>query len=124
MVVVLIVRDGHDVAGGAVPVGKGGKVVLDAPPVDNAMDDPETEGVGKGPYGRVWMTRGRLVTLWLLVLWVPDRGLLLLVKVSKEVNAPVEAGKVWLPGGDVPVGMGREELYVRMEALGADESGG
>jgi hypothetical protein len=48
---------------------------------------------------------------------------LLLVKVSKEVNAPVEAGKAWLPGGDVPVGMEREELYDGMDALGADESG-
>jgi hypothetical protein len=49
MVVVLIVSDGHDVAGVAVPVGNGGKVALDEPPVDSAMDDPETGGVGKGP---------------------------------------------------------------------------
>jgi len=63
MVVVLIVCGGHDVAGGAVPVGKGGNVELNVPPVLNAMDDPVPEGVDNGPYGRVWITDGRLVTI-------------------------------------------------------------
>lgn len=45
------------------PVGKGGKVVLNGPPVLSAMDEPVFDGVGKGPYGRVCITGGRLVTL-------------------------------------------------------------
>ena len=68
MVVVPTSIDGHDVAGGAVPVGKGGKVELNGPPVLSAMDEPVPEGVGKGPYGRVWITGGRLVALIVSVL--------------------------------------------------------
>lgn len=129
--------EGHDVAGGAVPVGKGGNVVLNGPPVLSAMDEPVPEGVGNGPYGKVWMTGGRLVTIWVLVLSVPDRGPLLWLK-ENEAEDPVGTGKVTFVGGDVPVGIGRvtfvggdvpvgtgsEELYVGIEALGAVESGG
>jgi hypothetical protein len=122
MVVVLTSWEGHDVAGGAVPVGKGGNVVLNGPPVLSAMDEPVPEGVGKGPYGRVWMTGGRLVTIWVLVLSVPDRGLLVLVNENEE--DPVGTGRVTFVGGDVPVGTGSEELYVGIDALGAVESGG
>ena len=59
-VIVLTVCEGHDVAGGAVPVGKGIDVPLNGPPVLSAMDDPVLDRVGKG---RVWMMGGRLVTL-------------------------------------------------------------
>jgi hypothetical protein len=107
-----------------VPVGKGGKVALNGPPVLSAMDEAVFDGVGKGPYGRVWRTGGRLVTLCVLVLSVPDRGLLLLENEPREEEVPVGTGKVTFVGGDVPVGTGSEELYVRIEALGADESGG
>ena len=124
MVVVLTSWEGHDVARGAVPVGKGGIVVLNGPPVLSAMDEPVPDGVGKGPYGRVWMTGGRLVTIWVLVLSVPDRGLSLLVKDNEVEEDPVGAGRVTFVGGIVPVGTGREELYVGIEALGALESGG
>jgi hypothetical protein len=72
-----------------------------------------------------------------LVLSVPDRGLLLLLK-ENEAEVPVGTGKVTFLGGDVPVGIGRvtfvggnvpvgtgsEELYVGIEALGAVSSGG
>ena len=112
MVVVLIVREGHDVAGGAVPVGKGGSVVLKRPPVLSTIDDPVPDGVGRGPYGRVWITGGRLVTLWVLVLSVPDRGLLVLLNENEREEDPVGTGRVTFVGGDVPVGTGREELYV------------
>lgn len=37
---------------------------------------------------------------------------------------PVGMGKVSLVGGDVPVGIGSEELYEGIEALGVVESGG
>ena len=49
IVVVLTSWEGHDVAGGAVPVGKGGNVVLNGPPVLSAMDEPLLDGVEKGP---------------------------------------------------------------------------
>ena len=124
MVVVLIVREGHDVAGGAVPVGNGGNVVLKGPPVLSAIDDPVPDGVGNGPYGRVWMTGGRLLTICVLVLSVPDRGLLVLLNENEREEDPVGNGRVTFVGGDVPVGTGREELYVGIEALGAVESGG
>jgi hypothetical protein len=115
-VVVLLVGEGHDVAGGAVPVGKDGMVVLNRPPVLSAADEAVFDGVGKGPYGRVWMIGGRLVTLRVLVLSVPDRGLLLLENEPEEEGVPVGTGRVTFVGG--------EELYVGMEALGADESDG
>jgi hypothetical protein len=123
-VVVLIVGEGHDVAGGAVPVGKDGPVVLNRPPVLGATDEAVFDGVGKGPYGRVWMIGGRLVALWVLVLSVPDRGLLLLENEPEEEGVLVGTGRVTFVGGEVPVETGSEELYVGMEALGADESGG
>ena len=122
MVVVLTSWEGHDVAGGAVPVGKGGNVVLNGPPVLSAIDDPMPEGVGKGPYERVWMTGERLVTIWVLVLSVPDRGLPLMLTENEE-EAPVGTGRVTFVGGDVPVGTGSEELYVGIDALVAVESG-
>ena len=49
IVVVLISWVGHDVTGGAVPVGKGENVVLKGPPELSAIDDPVPDGVGKGP---------------------------------------------------------------------------
>ena len=72
------------------------------------------------------MTGGRLVTIWVLVLSVPERGLLLLEKENEaeEDPVPVGTGRVTFVGGDVPVGTGSEELYVGIEALGAVESGG
>ena len=124
IVVVLTSWEGHDVAGGAVPVGNGGNVVLKAPPVLSAIDDPVPDGVGRGPYGRVWMTGGRLVTIWVLVLSIPDRGLLVLLKENEREDDPVGTGRVTFVGGHVPVGTGSEELYVGIEALGAVESGG
>lgn len=148
MVVVPTDMDGHDVAGGAVPVGKGGKVELDGPPVLSEMDP---EGVGKGPYGRVWITGGRLVMLILSVLSVPERAPLVLLMVFEDVEAfddgtealgaverggygigPVPVGKlrVWTIGGTygtgpVPVGIGVDELTEgTTPLLGAVESGG
>lgn len=70
------------------------------------------------------MIGGRLVTIWVLVLSVPERGLLLLVKDNEVEEDPVGAGRVTFVGGIVPVGTGSEELYVGIEALGALESGG
>ena len=70
------------------------------------------------------MTGGRLVTIWVLVLSVPERGLLLLEKENEAEEAPVGTGRVTFVGGDVPVGTGSEELYTGIEALGAVESGG
>ena len=103
------------------PVGKGGNVVL--PPVLSAMDEAVPDGKGTRPYGRVWMTGGRLVTIWVLVLSVPDRGLPL-KETENEEEAPVGTGRVTFVGGDEPVGTGNEELYVGIDALGAVESGG
>lgn len=70
------------------------------------------------------MTGRRLVTTWVLVLSVPDRGLLVLLKENEGEEDPVGTGRVTFVGGDVPVGTGKEELYVGIEALGAVESGG
>lgn len=72
------------------------------------------------------MTGGRLVTIWVLVLSVPERGLLLLEKENEaeEDPVPVGTGRVTFAGGDVPVGTGSEELYIGVEALEAVESGG
>lgn len=89
-VVVLMTCDGHDVAAGAVPVGKvnvvplkGGDILLGPltrPPVLSAMEEPVPEGVGieKGWYEgilRVCTTGGRLLTIWDWEIVVPDRGL-------------------------------------------------
>ena len=70
------------------------------------------------------MTGGRLVTIWVLELSIPDRGLLVLLKENERADDPVGTGRVTFVGGDVPVGTGSEELYVGIEALGAVESGG
>lgn len=58
------------------------------------------------------------------MLSVPDGGLLVLLNEPVDEDSPVGTGRVTFVGGDVPVGTGSEELYVGMEALGADESGG
>jgi hypothetical protein len=55
------------------------------------------------------MTGGRLVAIWVLVLSVPDRGLLLLLKENEGEEDAVGIGRVTFVGGDVPVGTGSEE---------------
>jgi hypothetical protein len=124
---VLTAMGGQDVAGGAVPVGKGGMVPLnEEAPVLRAMEAPPVEEDGRKEnlwvgVERVWITIGRLVALETPVLRVPDRGLLVLLKVPGI--EPVPEGSE-MTGGAVPVPTGMEALTGGITLLGPVVRGG
>jgi hypothetical protein len=126
-VVVLTAMGGQDVAGGAVPIGKGGMVPLnEEAPVLRAMEAPPVEEDGRKEnlwvgVERVWITIGRLVALETPVLRVPDRGLLVLLKVPGI--EPVPEGSE-MTGGAVPVPTGMEALTGGITLLGPVVRGG
>jgi hypothetical protein len=87
-VVVLTDIGGHEVAGGAVPVGNVGKVPLNEAPVLRAMEAPPVEVDGRRV--KPWVPTERVWTR----LKVPERGLFELLKDPEIEPVPVGSESV------------------------------